>query len=195
MPRTLYVVRHGRTEANARGVLLGRLDVPLDDMGRAQAQALAAAIGPVDRVVSSPLTRARETAAAFDGDAQIDDRLIELDYGELDGRALRDVPAETWASWRADVEFRPPGGESLADLDRRVRAALDELAGGEGGDDERIVVVSHVSPIKAAIAWALRVGVEITWRLYVAPASISRIELSPTGPVVRSFNEVAHLEA
>ena len=62
----LVIVRHGRTEANAHGLLLGRLDVELDPVGRAQAERLAAATGPVDRVIASPLQRTRQTAAAFD---------------------------------------------------------------------------------------------------------------------------------
>jgi len=192
MGTRLVVVRHGRTDANARGLLLGRLDVSLDAVGRAQAEVLAATIGRVDRVVSSPLARARETAAAFGGDVEVDERLIELDYGELDGLALDEVPASVWADWRADIRFAPPGGESLEELGRRVRAVLDDLA--TSGSDQTIAVVSHVSPIKAAVAWALDVGDEVTWRLFVAPASITRIEASPTGAVVRSFNEVAHLD-
>jgi broad specificity phosphatase PhoE len=139
------------------------------------------------------LERALQTASAFNKgtDVEIDDRLIELDYGELDGRPLAEVPAEVWSRWRQDLRFSPPGGESLAALGQRVRAALDELT--EHGGDETVAVVTHVSPIKAAMAWALDVGDAVTWRLYVAPASITRIELTARGPVVRSFNEVAHL--
>jgi broad specificity phosphatase PhoE len=191
----LLIVRHGRTDANARGLLLGRLDVSLDEVGRAQAAALAATVGPVDRVVSSPLARARQTAAAFGRDVEIDDRLIELDYGELDGVALGDVPASLWSDWRRDIGFRPPGGESLAELGARVRAACADLvvSRGDTDADQTIAVVTHVSPIKAAMAWALGVGDEITWRLFVAPASITRIEATARGAVVRSFNEIAHL--
>jgi broad specificity phosphatase PhoE len=187
----LIVVRHGRTEANASGRLLGRLDVPLDDVGTAQAGLLAAAVGPVDRVVSSPLLRARQTAAAFTSDFDVDDRWVELDYGEFDGVPIADTPSAMWRSWRSDPSFAPPGGESLADLGRRVRAALEELR--QEAEERTVVVVSHVSPIKAATAWALAVGDEVTWRLYVAPASITRIGVGPDGAVVRTFNEIAHL--
>jgi len=188
----LVVIRHGRTEANATGRLLGRLDVPLDELGRAQAAAVAAAVGPVDRVVSSPLLRTRETAAAFAGPVELDERWIELDYGELDGLPLGDVPAEMWEAWRRDLEFAPPGGESLADLGARVRAAADDLVAD--AVDGTVVVVSHVSPIKAAVTWALGVPDEITWRLFVSPASITRIGVAPRGPVLRAFNEVGHLQ-
>ena len=184
-------MRHGRTEANARGVLLGRMDVPLDEVGRVQASQLAAAVGPIDRIISSPLQRARQTAASFDRPVEVDDRLIELDYGDFDGLAFGDLPVDTWASWRADIAFSPPGGESLQDLGVRVRALLEELAAE--AQDETVVLVTHVSPIKAAVAWALDAPDEVTWRLFVAPASITRIEVTDRGSVLRSFNEIAHL--
>ena len=187
----LVIVRHGRTEANARGVLLGRLDVELDAVGRAQAERLAAATGAVDRVIASPLRRTRQTAAAFGQPVEIDERLIELDYGEFDGCAFDEVPEGTWARWRSDLSFAPPGGESLHTLGLRVRALLDELT--RSPSDETVALVSHVSPIKAAVAWTLGAGDELTWRLFVAPASITRVEATERGVVLRSFNEASHL--
>ncbi len=187
----LVIVRHGRTEANARGVLLGRLDVELDALGRAQAERLAASTGPVDRVIASPLLRTRQTAAAFDQPVEIDERLVELDYGEFDGRPFDEVPEGTWARWRSDISFAPPGGESLRALGLRVRSFLDELTASPSG--ETVALVSHVSPIKAAVAWALGAGDELTWRLFVAPASITRVEVTDRGIVLRTFNEAAHL--
>ncbi|MEL7210210.1 MAG: histidine phosphatase family protein, partial [Actinomycetota bacterium] len=166
---TLYVVRHGRTEANAGGLLLGRADPGLDEVGREQAARIAEAVGAADVVVSSPLARCRETAEAI-GPAAIDERLIELDYGQWDLIPLKDVPAEAWAEWRADVSFRPPGGETLVELGGRVFAVLDELAAEAATAD--VVVVTHVSPIKASLAWALGVGMEVSWRSFVAQASI-----------------------
>lgn len=187
----LIVVRHGRTEANASGLLLGRADPELDELGRAQAASLAAAIPDVDLVVASPLRRARQTAAAFGRPVETDDRWIELDYGDWDGRRITEVTAEVWAAWRADPDFRPPGGETLAELGRRTRRACDDLV--EAATDGTVVVVTHVSPLKAAVAWALGVGDEVTWRLFVAPASITRIDIRDTRPVLVSFDEVAHL--
>jgi broad specificity phosphatase PhoE len=187
----IVIVRHGRTAANAAGRLLGRLDVPLDELGREQAVLLAAAVGPVDRVVTSPLQRARQTAGAFDAPIEVDERWIELDYGDFDGTPIGDVPTEVWRTWRSDIDYRPPGGESLATMAARVRAALDELQ--HGGGDETVVVVSHVSPIKAAVAWALGVPDDVTWRMFVSPASITRLDVTPGGRSLRTFNEIAHL--
>jgi alpha-ribazole phosphatase len=188
----LILVRHGRTAANAAGLLQGRLDNPLDPVGDAQAMAIAAALGPVDRVITSPLQRARSTAEAIGGDVVVDDRWVELDYGLFDGKAQGDVTADVWEHWRADPDYAPPGGESLTELDRRVAAALDELS--HDAQHRDVVVVSHVSPIKAAIAWAVgnSVGV-MSWRCRLDVASICRIAVTPRGPVMISFNETAHL--
>ncbi|HEY8060438.1 MAG TPA: histidine phosphatase family protein [Acidimicrobiales bacterium] len=192
-PGEIIVVRHGQTAANAQGLLLGRLDVDLDDVGRAQAMALAAALPDPDMVVTSPLARTRQTAAAFGGDVdlEVDERWIEMDYGDFDGRPVADVPNETWSRWRADVDFAPPGGESLARMTARVHDALDDLVVRVSG--RRVVVVTHVSPIKAAVGWALEIGPEVSWRTFVAPASITRVGVGPNGPTLRSFNETMHL--
>ena len=187
----LLVVRHGQTAANAAGQLLGRADVPLTETGLWQAEALATAIGPVDRVISSPLQRARRTAAAFGRPVEIDERWTELDYGIYDERPLGEVPRELWEGWRGDAEFTPPEGESLASVGRRVRTACDDLV--PAAMDTDVVVVSHVSPIKAAVAWALDADDGIAWRTFVAVASITRIGITDRGPILRSFNEVAHL--
>jgi broad specificity phosphatase PhoE len=194
----IVLVRHGRTAANARGLLLGRADPPLDDEGHRQAACLAQAMAGLDvaRVVTSPLGRCRETADAIERAAVgvpvgVDDRWIELDYGVLDGSPVGDVPAERWVNWRSDVTWAPEAGESLATLGRRVREACATLAAEASERD--VVVVTHVSPIKAAVAWALDVGDEVAWRMWVAPASITRIDVTNGIPSLRSFNDVAHL--
>ena len=188
----LIIVRHGRTEANASGLLLGRrLDPDLDELGRRQATALAAAL-PATRVISSPLRRTRETAEAFGRPVEIDERWIELDYGELDGTPLRDVPRDVWAGWQADPAWAPEGGESLVDLGRRVRDACTAVAADAAERD--VIVVTHVSPVKAALAWALGVGDEISFRAYVAPASITTIATAGARPSLHSFNGCAHLD-
>jgi broad specificity phosphatase PhoE len=189
----LIVVRHGRTEANASGLLLGsRLDPALDELGQRQAAALAAVLPRATRVISSPLQRTRQTAAAFGSPVEIDERWIELDYGDLDGTPLRDVPADVWAAWREDPSLSPGGGESLVDVGRRVRAACADLA--EEAARQDVVVVTHVSPVKAALAWALGVGDEVAWRAFVAPASITQIATAGPRPSLHAFNGCAHLD-
>jgi alpha-ribazole phosphatase len=188
----IALVRHGRTEANRAGLLLGRADPPLDDVGREQAAALARAFATAPAaVVSSPLRRAAETAAAIAAPwgltVETDERLVELDYGDWDQRPLADVPLEAWVRWRDEPAFAPPGGESLSDVQRRVAECIAELLARAG--DETIVAVSHVSPIKAAAAWALGSGPELSWRLRLDVATVSKITHGPATPVLLTWNE------
>jgi broad specificity phosphatase PhoE len=189
----LILLRHGRTEANASGLLLGRrLDPGLDDLGRRQAATLRDVVGEAARVVCSPLRRTRETAEALGLPVEVDERWVELDYGSLDGTPMSAVPAETWSAWRGDVGFVPGGGESLSALGARVRSACDDLSADARDDD--VVVVTHVSPIKAAVAWALGVGDEVVWRMWCAPASVTVIATNGAAPSLRSYNGTAHLD-
>jgi len=192
----LILLRHGESEANAAGLLLGRTDSPLSERGRRQAAALGPLVGTVHRVVSSPLLRARHTAEALETGTgvEIDRRWVEVDYGEYEGQPLDAVPAEVWRRWRADPHFRPPGGETLAELAARVRAACDELFSEPGrgarADDADVVVVSHVSPIKAAVAWALRAAAPLDFRLHLSTGSLTSIGWGSDGPVLHAFNVV-----
>ena len=185
----LYLVRHGRTSANASGLLQGRLDPPLDEIGRKQALAIAALVGPVDSVIASSLVRARETAECFGLPVEVDDRWIELAYGEYEGVPAVEVPDGVWQSWRTDGLFATEGGECFNALDARVRSACDELAERIAGED--VVVVSHVSPIKAAVAWALNSTLEIMFHCHLSQASVCRVGMGKIGPVVYTFNEQA----
>lgn len=189
----LVLLRHGRTAANAAGLLLGRTDVDLDALGRRQAAASARAVrassDPIVAVVSSPLTRTRRTAAAFGVPVTVDERLIELDYGSWDGMAVADVDDGMWASWRADPHFRPTGGESLVEVEHRVAAACRDWS--TVAADGCVVMVTHVSPVKAAVGWAL--GADVAWSTHLDPASITRIDVRDGRPTLRSFNETGHL--
>jgi broad specificity phosphatase PhoE len=139
------------------------------------------------------LARARDTAGFIADSVEVDERWIELDYGVYDGRPLADLGAAQWSRWRSDPSFAPEGGESLLTLAGRVYGALDELARDGSGD--AIVVVSHVSPIKAAVAWALGVGIEISWRCLIDQASITTVRLGERGPSLVTFNDSSHLSS
>jgi broad specificity phosphatase PhoE len=190
--RVLVLVRHGRTEANAARKLQGLLDLPLDDVGLQQAAGVAEWVGRPDRVISSPLARARQTAEAFGMPYEIDDRWIELDYGDLDGTQLADVDHEVWAQWRADAHYRVGGGETLAEMHKRVVSAAEELLAD--AEEQLIVVTSHVSPIKAAVTWALGVDVTVGWRCHLDQASVCRILAGSRGPVLLGYNETRRAE-
>lgn len=184
----IYLVRHGRTEANADGRLQGRLDLPIDELGQAQAAALVAALPRVDRVISSPSLRACQTAAVLGVELELDDRWLEMDYGEFDGAVMAELPKDLIRNWMTNPEFAPPGGESLRMLATRVHEACDELL--EAARDQEIVVVTHATPIKAAMAWALGVDVSIVWRSFVDQASITSVMVRERGPALASFNVV-----
>jgi broad specificity phosphatase PhoE len=192
----IVLVRHGETDANRAGLLLGRADPPLNERGQQQAVALADALASIAKplIVTSPLSRAMDTATRI-GEAvgiapRVDDRLIELDYGDWDGLRIADVPAEMRDRWRADPTFTPPGGESLGDLRARVVPLAAELY--EQAEEHTTIAVSHVSPIKAVILWGLELGDEYSWRLRLDVASISRLGHGPAGPVLVGFNDTSH---
>jgi broad specificity phosphatase PhoE len=192
----LVLVRHGEATANAAGLLLGRSDVPLTEKGWAQAAALEPHVGPASLLFSSPLRRAVDTAGALGLGlpVELDDRWVEIDYGEHEGRDVGAVPAEVWRHWREDPDWRPAGGESLAEVGTRVRGACEDLladaASPARADEADVVVVSHVSPIKAAVAWALGMDGGLDWRLRLSTGSVTRIGWGATGPVLHNFNWV-----
>jgi broad specificity phosphatase PhoE len=190
-------VRHGQTELNRGGRLQGRIDAALSELGLRQAAALGRGFAgePVTRVCSSPLRRACDTAAAIARehgfDVDVDERLIELDYGEWDGLALADVPAGDWAAWRADPEFSPPGGERLIDVTARVSAFCASV-----GDRGLVIAVSHVSPIKAAVCSALQVDERASWRMQLDVASVTRIARRPDASTYLStFNDASFVKS
>jgi broad specificity phosphatase PhoE len=193
----LILVRHGESVANAQGLLLGRTDAALTELGREQVMAARSLLAaPVADLRTSPLSRARDTAAllGLERAAVVDDRWVEVDYGEFECQPLGAVPAAVWQQWRSDRAFRPAGGETLAEVDERITAACEELFAAEGEGARRpdgdVVVVSHVTPIKAAVAWALGTT-DLFWRLYLRTASVTRIGWSRDGPILHGFNEVA----
>lgn len=192
----LVLVRHGETLDNRAGRLLGRSDPPLTSLGRVQARAVAAVLEPERPVAvyTSPLGRAVQTAtmigAACGAEVVVDPRLIEIDYGAWESRPLQEVPRDA-AAVASDPSATFPEGESLVDVGQRVVPLFEELL----GRDELVVAVTHVTPVKAAVAWALGVGDEIAWRMHSSLASITRLGQGRGRPYLLSFNETSHLRA
>jgi broad specificity phosphatase PhoE len=196
----LVFARHGETEANAKGLLLGRLDPPLNERGLQQAAALARAFAAgacPTAIVSSPLARTRATAdtigVACGVPVEVDDRLVEVDYGVWDGHPFAALPAEIVRKWRVDPHFTPERGESLADVRARMARCASDLLERAAEAGAPLVAVSHVSPIKAAVLWALTLDDTFSWRLRLDTASITRLTPGPDGPVLLTFNETGHL--
>jgi broad specificity phosphatase PhoE len=191
----LVLVRHGETDANRDGLLLGRADPPLNTRGREQVARLAAWLGAGTAplaVLTSPLRRARETASAIAAtwgvEVAVEERLVEVDYGDLDGVRLGTLSADVVSRWRTDPHFAPVGGESLAGVRARVAAFAQEVFASLA--DGPVIAVSHVSPIKAAVLWALDLPDLYAWRMHLDLGSATRLIAGPTGAVLLAFNEV-----
>ncbi|WP_323793410.1 histidine phosphatase family protein [Nocardioides sp.] len=205
---TVILVRHGRTTANASGVLAGRTaGVRLDDAGTAQAGRAAERLGaiPLAALVSSPLERCRQTAKAIlsaqqpagESAARLkvvhDKAITECDYGEWQGRALKDLAKE--ALWKT-VQAHPsaavfPGGESMSTMQARSVAAIrghDARIEAEHGPGAVWVAVSHGDIIKSVLADALGMHLDLFQRIGVDPASVSIVRYTEARPYVLASN-------
>ena len=188
----LLLIRHGRPVDDARGRCYGRLDVGLSPEGSAQAAELGRTLA-VATVVTSPARRALETAAAL-GTPQVDERLRELDFGELEGRTYEEIERERpdlFARWmRTPTEVRFPGGEGFDDLcDRAVAAAAELRARHDGGT---VAVVTHGGVVRALLADALGLPSTAIFRLDVGYARVSVVDwFDGDAPVVRLVNGAA----
>jgi probable phosphomutase (TIGR03848 family) len=199
---TLILVRHGRTTANAGGILAGRTaGVSLDEVGRDQAARTAERLGPVPLVgvVSSPLERCRQTARTI-LDRQpgspvrlIDKGITECDYGDWQGRTISELAKEDL--WSV-VQRQPsavvfPGGESMPTMQARAVAAVrrrDAEFEAEHGPGAVWAAVSHGDIIKSILADALGMHLYLFQRIHVNPASISIIRYGASRPDVVATN-------
>jgi probable phosphoglycerate mutase len=192
----LILIRHGQTTSNAQGLLVGRSDPDLTERGREQALALRHYLRDIEHVVSSPLSRALETAelAVPHITPIVDEAFIEVDYGTLEGHALTEVPLEQWRSFEEDHTLALGGGESLAALDERVHLRLNQWMADPDNllhhPSQHIVVASHVSPIKSALAWALGVSGGVAWRSRLDNGSVTTITSRRGAPLLVTFNVV-----
>ncbi|KRC50235.1 MULTISPECIES: MSMEG_4193 family putative phosphomutase [unclassified Nocardioides] len=203
---TLLLVRHGRTTANASGLLAGRTPgVLLDELGTEQAARAGARIAavPVVRLVTSPQERCKQTAKAVaDGQrgaghpvtrATTEKALAECDYGDWQGQAIKTLLKEPL--WRT-VQQQPsavtfPGGESMVAMQHRAVAAvrrLDAAITAEHGSDAVWVAVSHGDIIKSVLADALGLHLDLFQRINVDPASISVVRYAADRPYVLATN-------
>ncbi|HWU20789.1 MAG TPA: histidine phosphatase family protein [Nocardioides sp.] len=199
---TVILVRHGRTTANASGMLAGRLPgVRLDNTGEQQATRAGARLAPVPlaAVVSSPQERCKQTAklllAGRDERPRVatERGLAECDYGEWQGRQLKDLAKEPL--WRT-VQLQPsaaafPGGEAMLTMKSRAVEAVrrrDAALEAEHGPGAVWVAVSHGDIIKSLLADALGMHLDLFQRIQVDPASISIIRYTADRPYVLATN-------
>jgi probable phosphoglycerate mutase len=195
----IIFIRHGQTTTNADGLLVGRSDPHLTELGQRQARALVPYLSGVEEVWTSPLARARETASLALPDLvpAIVESFIEVDYGDLDGQPVSAISPEQWRVFQHDHGVILGGGESLAAVDKRVHAQLDELLDDRSSllhsPRHHLAIVSHVSPIKSAVVWALGGSPAMTWRTRLENGSISTVGVRGDTPQLIRFNAVPAL--
>ena len=191
----MLLVRHGQT-ATTGSVLPGRAPgLHLAETGQAQAQRAADRIGAlkrVDAVFASPLERTRETAApiatATGCTIKRAKGLLECDFGEWTGRKLGDLrKLPEWSRVQSNPSgFRFPGGESFAEMQSRIWGELERLVTDHPGGT--VVAVSHADPIKAAVAMATGVHLDLFQRIVISPCSITPLLFTADGPIVLAVN-------
>ncbi|MEV8006486.1 bifunctional RNase H/acid phosphatase [Streptomyces parvus] len=204
-PATLVLLRHGETALTPEKRFSGSggTDPELSAVGRGQAERAAehfAALGTVQEIVSSPLRRCRETAAAVAArlglDVRIDEGLRETDFGAWEGLTFGEVReryGDDLTAWLASPDTAPTGGgESFAEVAERVAAARDRLVARYAG--RTVLLVTHVTPIKTLVRLALGAPPEALFRMELSAASVSTVAYYGDGNAsVRLLNDTSHL--
>lgn len=195
MTATLLLVRHA-AHGHLGQVLSGRMPgVPLSKAGRAQAAALAMRLAkaPIAAVYTSPVERARETAAAIAGTGGLAvttaPGLDEIDFGAWTGMRFDALAGDpVWDAWNAQRgTAQPPGGETMAAAKARAWACVEDLAGHHSG--ETIALVSHADVLKAVVAHVLELSLDRLLSFDIDPASVTRIVVGNWGARLVSLNE------
>jgi broad specificity phosphatase PhoE/ribonuclease HI len=201
-PTRMLLLRHGQTELSVQRRYSGRGNPALTELGRRQADAAAAYLAGqsgIAAVITSPLQRAYDTAAAaakaLSVDVAVDEDLIETDFGAWEGLTFTEAAQrdpELHARWLRDTSVDPPGGESFDTVAHRVRRARNRIIAEYG--DATVLLVSHVTPIKTVLRMALDAGPAILYRLHLDLASLSIAEFYPDGAAsVRLVNQTSYL--
>ena len=195
------ILRHGETPLSIEKRFSGRGEAALTERGIAQAEAAAARLAGVglDAIVSSPLLRTRQTAeivAAKAGvDVVIEEGFAETDFGEWEGATFGEIgkrSPDALREWLADPHIAPPGGESMVASEKRVVAARQRTVAAF--PDMKVLVVTHVTPIKLMLRDALDAPLHTVFRIHIDPASISMVDWRGEGAsVVRLVNDISHL--
>lgn len=192
----LYLIRHGETVENQRGILVGSSDVPLNDTGRSQSMALAKLVRElhVNAIFASPLQRAVETAIlAFGKDARIvtDSSLREFHFGEWEGLHFTDISKrypELWKTWIRDWEkTNIPGAEAFPAFVQRVTTFCTEILRNYQG--QNLAIVSHGGWIRALLGEYLSGSAGAGyWKFKVENATLTEVEFAGDLPILTRFN-------
>ena len=195
---TVLLVRHGLTALTASTLLGWTPGVPLDDVGRGQAAAVAERLRrvPLAAIVSSPIERCRQTAEVVAAGRdpspafELDERLGDVRYGDWTGRPFKELNRNPlWKRIQADpASFRFPNGEALHEMGARSVASVRDWT-ERLGPDATYAIVSHADPIRAILVDALGLGFDGYLRMVVGPGSLSVIRYGPGGATVLRVND------
>ena len=189
------LIRHGQTEYVNGDILAGRIDEPLTDYGRQQAQRLAEVLSqrPVKAIYSSPMCRAVETAQplamASHLFVEMDPMLIQVDFGEWQGLHFDELETrEDWLTFRKDPSsIGCPGGETMAAVRHRVLLGLQRI-GSSYEDDDLVALFAHGSIIRHAITFFLDMPLSALNRVRIDPASVSALQVQDGTASLLSLN-------
>lgn len=199
---SLYLVRHGQTDSSLHNHFCGRIDPPLNATGEAMAAALARRYGEEGwtEIIASPLLRAVQTAAPTAAAAglapTLDADLVEIAYGEWEGRAVDEVAhtdAVRYAAFSAHPGWvAPPGGESGAAIASRVLGALDRIRARHA--EGKVLIVSHKATLRVLLCALLGLDVDLfRTRLAQPVCAVSVVDLTPEGPLLQRLGDTSHL--
>ena len=203
MKTTLTLVRHGQTAWNREGRFRGRANVPLDEIGNAQAEITArhiAAYWPPDAIYCSPLLRARQTAEKIAGWLSLHERphpgLLDIDFGAWEGLTADEVRAQGWIDaldlWTQSPHNAPiPGGETLGATRLRAMGALNEIVTRHAGGT--VCVVSHAAIIRLLLLGILDLSNDHFWQLRQDVCAFNLLKFDGQRYIVDVLNDACHL--
>jgi len=200
----LLLIRHGETSHNASQIALGREDVPLNERGRLQADAIGAALGgePITAIYSSPLQRATATAAplakALGLTVEIEDGLIEMDVGDVENQTFPELAKshpDFLKEWRSDrvADLSMPGGESLRQVQQRAWAALEAIR--DRHSDDTLAAVSHNFVILTVLCRVMGMDLSGFRRVRHDLGAVSVVQFDAERTVLLGMNDRCHLPA
>jgi alpha-ribazole phosphatase len=202
MRTSVWLIRHGQTEANRARRYLSHSDSPLTSYGLRQVEAVAARLSriPFGLAVASPRERTRLSAETILADRtgvelRTDPAWAEVDHGDWEGLTYAEVlaryPAQARARWAAGIHGRAEGGESLAQASARLSAAWQTLLRDHPGG--RILIATHATPIQLVLCASLGLDISEHWRWRIDLGSLTCLDVYPSGAIVRMVNTVPRM--
>ena len=210
MSTRVVIIRHGQTQWNADGRFMGQADIPLDEVGERQAEAVARRLAgerPA-AIYASDLQRAWHTAQAIQAEIARsaapepapslipENRLREMKFGDWQGLTYPEIQLrfpETSAAWETNMlENAPSGGETLLQLAERVQQAYDEIH--RLHQDQTVILVAHGGTLQILLCLALEIGIEKFWQFNLHNTSLSELIIVEGGVILGLFNDTCHLE-